>query len=209
VVRSNPSPYKGYIADGVLLTNGYTFVFHWQGYDGEHGLIDSFRAPTNWFFEQEFTDESLTKYFGQDHMTTNEAVAMARETLLKLGYKSALTHADQNPALEGPYDLRPPGRPGGHVPYCSVTWAWPKTDNLADHNQIRVEINMDLRTVVGMSVGLSPTNNFQDFPSTPKIQSGVVPELESDYQKRMKESGKMFLDTNAPARFPQKPRARN
>ena len=202
---SNPSPYKGFIADGILLTNHYSFVFHWQGYDGERGLIDLFRAPTNWFFEQEFTDESLIKYFGQDHMSTNEVVAMARETLLKLGYKPEFTHAYQTPELEGPYDFHKEGHVGGHVPYCSVTWAWPKTDELRDLNQIRIEINMDLKTLVGLSVSLSPTNDFHDLSRTPKLPADLVPELESDYQKRMKESGKMFINTNAPPRFPQAP----
>ncbi len=209
VTWSSPSPYKGFIADGVTLTNHYVFLYHWQGYDGAHGLIDCFRAPTNWFFEQEFTDENITKYFGQDHMTTNEAVAMARDALKKLGYKPELTHADYAPTLEGPFDLHAEGRVGGHVPYCCVSWEWPKTEELRDQNHIRVEINMDLKTLAGMTVTLSPTNDFRDIPATPKIPSNVVPELEADYQKRMRESGKMFINTNAPQRFPQRPPDRN
>jgi len=198
VIRSNPSPYKGLIADGVILTNHYTFVFHWQGYDGKHGLVDTFRAPTNWFFEQEFTN--ITKYLGHDHMTSNEVIAMARDTLSKLGYKPEFTHSYETPMLEGPFDTKM-----GHVPYCCVTWEWPKTEELGDLNQLRVEINIDLKTLVGMTVSLSHTNDFKDMPI---IKFDIVPELESDYQTRMKESGRMFINTNAPPRFPQGPSSR-
>lgn len=195
VRRSNPSPYKGFIADGILLTNRYTFGFHWQGYDGARGCVESFRAPTNFFFEQEFQD--LSKYVGEDHMTTKEAIAMARDTLSKLGYKPELTHScTKRRSWKVPFDIRT-----AHVPYCSVTWTWATTEYMTDRNEVRIEINMDLKKVVGISLLFSPTNQV---PTTP-IKVEVVPELESDYQKRMKESGKMFINTNAPPRYPQKP----
>jgi hypothetical protein len=199
---SHSTPWKGYISAGVILTNDYFFAFHWQGYDGKHGIVDDFHAPTNWFSEEDFTN-MMTKYFGKDHMTTNEAIAMARETLRKLGYKPEFTHSYETPTLDGPFDTK-----FGHVPYCSVTWEWPKTDELRDQNQITVEINMELKTLAGMTVSFSPTNDFHDFPAAPEIPTNVVQELESDYQKRMKESGKMFIDTNAPLRFPGAPSGR-
>jgi hypothetical protein len=197
VARSTPSPYKGYIADGVILTNGYWFLFHWLGPDGGRGLVQGFRAPTNWFFEQEFTDESAAKYFGEDRMTTNEVISMARDTLTKLGFKPELTHSHEAPTLEGPFDIQ---RLHRHVPYCRVIWEWPKTENPVDLNRIRVEINLQTKALVGLDLLFSRTNNP---PATP-IKVDVVPELERDYQKRMKASGKMFFNTNAPPRFPQK-----
>jgi len=126
---SSTIPYKDFVEIGLTLTNHYWFAF------GHRGFVDSFRAPTNWFFEQEFTN--ITKYLGQDHMTSNEVIAMARDTLSKLGYKPEFTHSYDTPMLEGPFDTRL-----GHVPYCCVTWEWPKTEELRDLNRIRVEINI-------------------------------------------------------------------
>src|ERR1022692_2699679 len=198
VTSSSPSPYKGLVADAVLLTNNYWFLFHWHGYEGMRGYVESFRAPTNWFAEQEFTD--ITKYLGQDHMTTNEVISMARDTLTKLGYKPELTHSYEMPTLKGPFNTKK----GHHVPYCRVIWEWPKTENLVNLNQIEIEMNMDKKTLVGMSILLSPTNNYAATP----IKIDLVPELESDYQKRVRGSGKMFINTNAPPRFPQNQRTK-
>ena len=133
-------------------------------------------------------------------MTTNEVISMARDTLTKLGYKPELTRSYETPVLEGPFDIKK-----GHVPYCRVIWEWPKTENLVDLNQIKIEINMDLKTLVGLDLSFSRTNKLASTP----IHVDVVPELESDYQKRMKASGKMFINTNAPLRFPQKPAAKD
>ena len=195
VAWSSTIPYKDFFETGLTLTNHYWFRFEHRGF------VASFRAPTNWFFEQEFTDESIRRYFGQDHMTTNEVIAMARDTLIKLGYKPELTHSYEIPTLEGPVDLHKEGRVGGHVPYCRVIWAWPKTENLVDLNQIKIEINMDLKSLAGLDLSFSRTNNL----ASPPLHVDVVPELEADYQKRVKASGKMFINTNAPPRFPQKP----
>ena len=197
---SHPSPYKDWVEDGVVLTNHYWFALDCRGFVG------GFRAPTNWFFEQEMTDESIVKYFGQDHMTTNEVVKMARDTLRKLGYKPELAHSYETPELDGPYDLHAEGRIGGHVPYCNVKWEWPKPENMnvADLNRIEIAINMDTKTLAGFTLILSRTNHLPTAP----IKVDMVPELESDYQKRMKASGKMFINTNAPMRFPGRPPAK-
>jgi hypothetical protein len=49
---------------------------------------------------------------------------------------------------------------------------------------------------------MSHTNDFKDMPI---IKFDMVPGLESDYQRRMKESGKMFINSNAPPRYPKRP----
>lgn len=196
---SHPSPWKDYIAGGIILTNRYWFAVD------RRGFVDGFRAPTNWFFLEDFEDESIVKCLGADHMTTNEVVEMARDTLRKLGYKPAVAHSDEAPELDGPYDLHPEGRFGGHVPYCRVKWEWPKLENLnADKNYLEVVINMDTKTLAGFSAALSRTNHLSTTP--PKVD--MVPELEADYQKRMKATGKMFINTNAPVRFPGRPPAK-
>lgn len=191
VLWSHAAPYKDWVEDALVLTNGYWFLIDARGF------VSSFRAPTNWFFEQEFTDERIRGYLGQDHMTTNEVISMARDSLVKLGYKPELTHSYETPTLEGPFDLHRK-EIAGHVPYCRVMWDWPKE---AQQNHITIEINMQTKTLVGMYIAFSRTNNLSSTP----IKVGVVPELEADYQKRMKASSRMFFNTNAPPRFPQKP----
>ena len=193
VMRVAISPYKDYIEGGVWLTN------HWWFEVGQRGFVQAFRAPTNWFFEQEFTDESVKQYFGQDHMTTNEVVSMARDALLKLGYEPELTHSYEEPTLRGPCDLK---RVVAHIPYCEVNWEWPKMDHSIDANlnHIQIVINMESKTLVGMTVIFSRTNRA--LLGSP-LKVAVVPELQSDYVKRVK--GKMFISTNAPPRFPGKP----
>ena len=185
-------PYKDFIEVGLTLTNGYWFRIEHRGF------VSDCRAPTNWFFEQEFTDESIRRYLGHDNMTTNEVISMARGILAKLGYEPELTHCDEVPTLEGPFDLHRKGI-AGHVPYCRAIWEWPKTDNLADLNQIKVEINMESKALVGLHLTFSRTNDLRSVP----VKVDVVPELESDFQRRrLKSTGKMFINTNAPSQFP-------
>jgi len=113
VTRFVPSPYKGRVEGGIWLTNSYWFHFSFLGY------MDGFRRPKNWFYEGEYALDHIEEYVGETRMTTNEIVAFARESLLKLGYGPELTHADTTPEMEGPSTLND----GRHIPYCKVTWA--------------------------------------------------------------------------------------
>lgn len=195
VARSAPLPYAGYVTAGVWLTNGYWFLFHWQG-DGHHGLVTCFSTPTNWFREQEFSDESIVRYFGSDRMTTNEAIAMARATLKKAGFQPSVTHADEPPTeVQGPSDIK---RLKAHVPYCQIEWEWPPgEDHLArDHNNIHVQINTESKTVVGISCTFAVTNR----PPTVFVKPSVEPELEKDFRKRTRVP--ILTETNAPSRQP-------
>jgi hypothetical protein len=169
---------------GIWLTNKYWF------YINHRGFVAGFRARTNVFHEQ---GADFTKYAGQDHMTTNEAITMARETLIKLGYKPEFTHSDETPTLEGPYDTRQ-----GHMPYCRVIWQWPKgeEDALTNLNHIYIEINTETKALVGMTLFFCDTNRLATTP----IKVGVETELEKDYQKRTRP--KMFFDSNAPSKLP-------
>ncbi len=204
VIWSKPSPYKGMVFGSVLLTNHYFFYCHFRG-QGERGYVQSFRSPTNWFFQDDYTQESVAQFVGKDNMTTNEAIELARDSLRKLGYTSEMTHDNLTPTLEGPYDLKT----GAHVPYCRVIWDWPKIHpTIGDYDEFQVDINMNAKTLVGMLLSFSRTNTFAGEP----IKADVVPELESDYRKRMATNnppGKIFINTNAPQRFPNKPPEKN
>ncbi len=187
VYRFNPCPYKGRVEGAFWLTNGYWFHFDYRGY------VDSFRSPDNWFFEQEPL-ENYTNYLGQTRMTTNEIVTFARETLQKLGYPPEATHADTTPQLEGPWNLKR----GGHIPQCRVIWEPIKDQDDSGYSKVAVEINAEKKTVVGLSLIFSRTNNI----GTP-LKVDVEPELETDFRKRTKVGG-MFIRSNAPPTLPKK-----
>ncbi len=186
VTWSHPSRYQGEIEAGLILANHDFFLVD------PRGFVSVFRAPLNFFTEQDYTDG--TKYLGADHMTTNDAVQLVRDALRKLGYKPELTHADQTPTVKGPYN---PKR-GEHIPYCRVTWTWADDVNMSSQNRINIDVNLDTKTLAGMELLFSRTNHLD----TTRPQVSIVPELESDYKKRM--SGKMFINSNAPPRFPHK-----
>jgi hypothetical protein len=185
VIRFNPNPYKGHLSGSVVLTNRYWFVFD-QG-----GFVQSFRSPDDFFFDNDALGDNLTNFLGHTRMTTNEMVALARETLLKLGYNPEITRADTLPELQLPFDLKQ----GGQIPYCMVTWC-PIKDFSESYSKVHVEINTQNKSIVGLYVLFARTNNY-GMP----LKIGVEPELESDYRKRT--GVKMFLRTNAPPHLPQ------
>ena len=184
VVRFGPSPYKGHIAGALWLTNGYWFAF------SPHGYVDSFRSPRNWFTAQDDAVDNLTNYMGQTRMSTNEIVAFARNTLIKLGHNPDVTHADSTPELQGPSDLKQ----GGHIPYCRVAWRF--DENSDGYRDVHVDINTQEKIVVGLSLLFAQTNKV----GTP-LTIDVEPELESEYRKRIQ--GTMFIRTNALPRLSQ------
>jgi hypothetical protein len=187
LARSYVAPTRDAIMAGIWLTNGYWFAV------GDAGYVQGYRAPTNFFAEQEFTPDATKKYLGKDNMTTNEAVDLARKSLLEAGFKSEWTHADETPTVEGPFDMKI-----GHAPYCGISWETPK-DEKDGHkmNHVRVEINMESKTIAGMTVQLARTNKLDAVP----LRVDVPTELESDFRKRT--NPKMFINTNAPKRLPE------
>src|SRR6185312_4821041 len=78
-----PSPYKEFIGGAVILTNGDWFTFN-------NGAVDGYRSPDN-AFKDDAPAENWPKYaYGKDNMTTNDCLALARESLTKIGYKPEL-----------------------------------------------------------------------------------------------------------------------
>jgi hypothetical protein len=185
VIWSHPSPLKGFIADAIVLTNRYWFSYSW-------GYVNGFRSlDDNPFFDEDPAKNWPRYAFGKDNMTTNEAIELARSSLLKLGYNPQLFNADQPPSsLTGPFDLKD----GNHAPYCEIRWE-EKVKSAAEEtnrNDLAFQINLQKKTVVGMSI-----NSRKIWRPDPKID--VAPELESDYRQRIQ--GKMFVRTNAPAQY--------
>lgn len=183
-----PSPLKGFVGGGLMLTNGFWFLY-------DKGYVNSFRSAENVFYDDDPATNWPKYAFGKDNMTTNEAAAMALNALRKLNYKPELLGCDMPPkAFTGPYDTKE----GHHVPHCQIRWERypePKSQQeQTDNDVVTVEINMEKKTVTGLSVISQKLRH-----SPPKMD--VEPELEKDYRKRM--GGTMFVRTNAPASVPK------
>jgi hypothetical protein len=188
VSRFRPSPYKGHLEGAIWLTNGYWFLF-------TRSYVDAFRAPKNYYYELDYALTHLDQYVGKTRMTTNEIVALARNSLVKLGYPLVVTRADTTPELDGPSDLKQ----GGHIPYCKVTWAPDQDKDPAGYSEVRVLINTQEKSLLGMSLSFTQTNRMK-IGSPLKIE--VEPELESDYRGRTKAT--LYFNTNAPQRLPRR-----
>jgi hypothetical protein len=168
------------VGGGLWLTNGYHFIF-------ENGYVFEFNRTTEnpWLSEDPATD--WPHYVGKDNMTTNDAITMARQTLVKLGYDPRGLHADTLPtSIEGPNELRE-----GHFPYCKIEWSIePKTEEDTNETSlVQFFFNMTDKSIIGLNV----INRKLHRPN-PKVD--VVPELESDYRKN--HHGNMVINTNAP-----------
>ena len=187
VLRCNPNPYQGRIGGPVVLTNHYWFLFDYRGY------VVSFTSATNVFFGDEDAVDHPEHYTGKTRMTTNEIVALARTALLKLGHPPAVTHSDTPPELTGPYDLKQVG----HVTFCRVSWVPIKDEDSDGYSDVRVEINTQLKSVVGLYLGFARTNKI----GTP-LKVDMEPETQSQFQKRTKAT--LYFRTNAPPRAPGK-----
>ena len=156
------------------------------------GYVASFRAPTNFFFEDE---ADVTRYAGKQNMTTNEAVDMVRNTLIKLGYRPELCPLHEAPELEGPTNTFQ-----GYIPYCRVKWQWPKGENVPPRllHYMTMDVDKNRKKIVGMDLFFGGTNLLP----AKRIGAGFEPELEQEYQRKVQRNkaseGKMSFDSNAP-----------
>lgn len=189
VQEFRPSNIKGFIGGGLILTNGYWFAYN-------NGCVDGFRSPNNAFVDDN-PAENWPKYaYGKDNMTTNDAIALARQSLRKLGYTPELLGCDAPPRwFTGPYDTKD----GHHVPHCQMRWQrYPEpknADERANNDSVTIEVNMEKKTITGLGIA-----SRKIWGPHPKVD--VEPELEKDFKKRTKLGG-MYIRTNAPSTLPK------
>ena len=185
VARFNVAPVQGEVGGGLWLTNNYWFGF-------EHGYVGGFRSPDDWFTMADEYWDHLERYVGNDNMTTNEAIDLARNRFRKLGYNGDGFHMGEPPTIfNAPHD----NKQLGHIPFCRIEWKSPDPKNQEELDQsydIRFDIDMHRKQVTGMYL-----SSRKFWRSDPKID--IVPELESEFRKRTQ--NKMFIRTNAPPHF--------
>jgi len=184
VVWFHPSPYKDLIGGGLVLSNRYWFAFN-------NGCVEGFRTPDNIFYDQDPAANWPSYAYGKDNMTTNAVLALARESLKKLGYAPELLGCDAPPkSFNGPYDTKD----GRYVPGCQMRWESIPDARTAEESKnndiVTVEIDMNKKTVVGLHI-----TSKKVWRAPPKLS--VQPELEKDFKQRTKLDS-MFIRTNAP-----------
>jgi hypothetical protein len=181
VAQFHPPIETGAFEAGLWLTNGYTFFYL-------NGAVTGFNDLHNdWYIQQDI--DGLERFVGKDNMTTNEAIALARNSLVKLGYKPADFQMDGPPTeISAPIELNG----AGHVPFCKVTWqnlTGPPTNSY----YMEFHVNMNQKRLLGMALVSQKL-----WRPLPKVDA--IPELEADYQKNhpSAKSAKMYSRTNAP-----------
>jgi hypothetical protein len=168
-----PMPYLDEIGGTVTLTNQYSFSF-------SSGYVTSFHSSNDWFANtnDDWADAAYFKrYLGQDNITTNEAIELARDAFRKLGYKPEDFQLQAAPKwFHKPPDV---ARIGGHIPYCQIEWDSPKSaiqSMLGLEFSIQFDVDIQHRQIAGMSL-----SGRRFSHADPKVS--VRPEIETDYQR--------------------------
>jgi hypothetical protein len=180
VIEFRPSPYKGEIGGGIMLSNHYWFSY-------ADGHVMSFRSPDNFFHEDDQV-ANWRRYVGKENMTTNQAVELARQTLRKLGYEPEELHVDVPPtSVQLPFDYQ-----GYHIPHFQMKWETSETNSVGEDLSVSLhfEMNLEKKTFTGMTL---ISRKLRRPP--PKVD--VEPELEKDSKKHS--IGTMFIRSNAPS----------
>ena len=117
-------------------------------------------------------------------MSTNEIIALARETIRKLGRNAEKLQIDKTPELQGPYTL--PGEV--HLPYCRVECKLNSSKEPSEQDSFsHIEINTEKCEVVGFYLQLSG-ENVEKMANPLKIdlepvepEEPQIPQMGADY----------------------------
>jgi len=109
-------------------------------------------------------DQEMAKYFGPVNMTTNEAVALARRTVKKLGYSEEMLHIDKPPIR-----IDPPGWWGtNRMARCFVEWR----EYWDGPTYVNAEIDVAKKTLKSLYINDHAITNIWRAP--PKISVDPV-----------------------------------
>jgi len=183
VVEFRPNRYKGEIGGGLMLSNHFWFSY-------ADGHVMSFKSPDN-FFSEDDPVANWQHYVGKENMTTNEAIALVRQSLRDLGYDPRELHADGPPtSVQFPFDFQ-----GKHIPQFQMRWESSETNSAGEDTSVSLHFDMDLDKKAFTQIVLI-SRKLRRPP--PKVD--VEPELESHFQERSKAIP--FVRTDVPARLP-------
>ncbi len=124
-------PRAGEIGGWVTLTNGYQFWF-------EKGHVSQFESPHAYFSLQD--PDLIPKFRGKMQMTTNEAVVLAAQTIVKLGYDANVFQRNKLKVTLAPKDE------GFDIPHCKIQWFSVGMDNRTNL-VAEFEVNLDAKQI--------------------------------------------------------------
>lgn len=103
-------------------------------------------------------DQYQAKFFGPVNMTTNEAVALVRQTIGKLGYLQATVHVDEKPKIGGP------GWWGtNRIARCFIEWR----ESVDPPTWVNAEVDISKKTLKSLYINDHAITNIWRTP--PKI----------------------------------------
>jgi len=175
VIPGYPIDVRGYL----VLTNGWRFWYAW-------GHVNSFECPRNYRTLQD--PDRVPEFVGTLRMSKREAVRLARDVLIKMGYADKLPQTSKRPKkVEGPFKWR-----GQTLPYYQIQWTWKTGDQ---GHYVEFDIDADKKIVTRFD---SASTNLWGKP--PELS--VKPELESEYRKRVMEGKQIHRRDPPPERLP-------
>lgn len=122
---------EGEVARAELsLTNGWEFIYNCCNI--------TYAASPRRFFESDKLPFRIKNFVGQKRLTDEQAIALARQTVAKLGYGPDITHTDTEPKLIRPKTVA--GMPT--IPRLMVEWVYPNRQE-ARSVWICVEVDCD------------------------------------------------------------------
>jgi len=111
-------------------------------------------------------DRERAKYFGPVNMTTNEAVALVRQTLGKLGYLEKPLHVDEPPRIGGP------GWWGtNRIARCSLVWQ----ESVDPPTWVNAEVDMAAKTLKSLYINDHVITNIWRKPPEIGIPPTTIP----------------------------------
>lgn len=148
----------------VMLTNELRFYF-------AGGIVVDYTTPRDY---GEIQDASQIKdFYGKLNLDRESAIRMAKEIPIKLGYNLKDFGCDKPPRVSGPFE-----NDGKLVPFYLIEWA-----NRAEPDGPIFSVSIDGEKKTFESIHIIGSKLFK---APPKLS--VEPELEKDYQERVKKS---------------------
>jgi hypothetical protein len=140
------------------LKSGARFVYR-------HGQVIAFYASDvmhnpnqNPSYSYPGIDQEQAKFFGPINMTTNEAVALVRQTIRKLGYSEKMLHVDEPPRIYGP------GWWGtNRIARCFMVWS----ESVDPPTWVNAEVDVAKKTLKALYINDHAITNIWRTP--PKI----------------------------------------
>jgi hypothetical protein len=126
---------------GVLPTRDPAMTVGFKGgwnFSFRNGYVSGFEGPHSYIGLQ--APEQAYKFYGDLKISKNEAIALARTGIRKLGIPLEAVFAEQEPAVRGPFTVET-ANGVKTVPHYIVVWTDPRDVDESQSYSVQVEIN--------------------------------------------------------------------